>query len=336
VLARAGGTAGYLDRFNLATGAVTRGAPVYVSATAQLVTVGDQLGFANGPACTTGCMPSLDTLRTFSFVNLHALTPTRPPDIVPANAVFAAYNSVPAAYCMPQSCATPGGISSEPGQVWIGTGADVELINLSPIETPVLHNTPLRGPIHVPGGQVVALAVSPNCHYLYVAVQARTGAVGLVELNAVTGGMMAAKLRLPAVGDVHLQPVPGGIWISYRGGMDGAAYLYSAARLQPIVPPISKTVPAGAPQAGQSVGMGVVPAAVPPAVFLTSDLGLTCVVPSSGRALAGEAYAPSSYLLGQPFAARHLILYASGATASGQAGIIAVTTPASCWSAGEP
>jgi hypothetical protein len=170
VLAHASGTAGYLDRFNLATGAVTRGAAVYVSATAQLVTVGNQLGFANGPACTTGCMPSLDTIRTFSFVDLHSLVPTRPPDIVPANAVFATTNSVPASYCVPQSCATPGGIKSEPGQVWIGTGANVELINLSPIETPALHNPPLRGPIHVPGGQVVALAVSPNCRYLYVGV----------------------------------------------------------------------------------------------------------------------------------------------------------------------
>jgi hypothetical protein len=205
------------------------------------------------------------------------------------------------------------------GSVWVGaTGA---LIRVSARTGTVL------GRAVVPAG--LELDDLADGSYLYAAAQRKQPAFGAVvlEYSAGTGRLLARTGASPlnfSLAGAELTSVPGGVWASFRTGMNGTSVLLSAPSLQLHTwPTIQATLYGWTMGSSASYGGG--------ALWVMTDDGVrACVNPATGRAWAEVTATP-----GQPA----LVLGADKAT--GQvtavilgdysATVVSISPPRTCW-----
>jgi hypothetical protein len=171
--------------------------------------------------------------------------------------------------------------------------------------------------ITLPAGRtVVSASVDPAGRYLYVS--AWSGSNGWVSEYAASTGHLLATTALSSAGPAALTAVPGGVWASFRTGMNGRTVLLRQRGLREVTPPASIfTWPMDATTV---YGDG--------RLWLAGDLGAVgCIAPATGQ-VAGQGTVPlldfTPWLLAVS-ASRHL-LYAQDAGA-----IISITPPPACW-----
>ena len=152
----------------------------------------------------------------------------------------------------------------------------------------------------------------------------------IVEVDAATGRVAAHTDLDGTLGWTVLTPVPDGVWASFRTGMAGSTVLFRSAGPALIRQPTTtgKAFPA-IPRYGSGQMMGVWAYAVGPTLLLVSDSGASCVMPSTGKFLAGVAFSrstrrgPASWT---PFAMWKGLVYATSSAGH----VIAVRVPHVC------
>lgn len=219
--------------------------------------------------------------------------------------------------------------------LWLGSGDSLYLVNAS---TGVLVRTVTLG------APVSSISIDPGGRRLYVALNELTGPVPagtkvtvttvVDELDPSTGRLLARRGVDFTTGPAQVDAVPGGVWLSYRGGMLGTVLLLRADGLKAVRPPAG-TVKAGGqiPTMGAEMGMGIWTAWAEPTFWLEGVFGTSCVDPSSGTVRAGTVYPTRDgvqawYLI---FAQWNGRVYATGPVANnGTTAIVGVTPPAAC------
>ena len=92
--------------------------------------------------------------------------------------------------------------------------------------------------ITMPAGRdVVSASVDPAGRYLYVS--AWSGSSGWVSEYTASTGRLLASTALSSVGGSALTAVPGGVWASFRTGMNGRTVLLRQRGLRQVTPPAS-------------------------------------------------------------------------------------------------
>jgi hypothetical protein len=213
-----------------------------------------------------------------------------------------------------------------PGSVWVG--ASSALIRVSVSTGAVL------GRITVPAGlDVDDVDDLPGSTYLFAAAQRLPPGFGAVVLEYDTGtGRLLARTSadpLPfSLAGADLTAVPGGVWASFRTGMDGQSMLLSAPSLRVRSEPSSP---------GDSLylwAMGSTSVYGGGALWVMTNDGLrACVNPATGRAIAEQTVLSSA---GQPA----IVLGADKATGQvialilgdDSAAVVGIRPPPACWS----
>jgi hypothetical protein len=164
---------------------------------------------------------------------------------------------------------------------------------------------------------VVSASVDPAGRYLYVS--AWSGSNGWVSEYAAGTGHLLATTALSSAGPAALTAVPGGVWASFRTGMNGRTVLLRQLGLRTVTPPAPVfTWPMDATTV---YGGG--------RLWLAAELGAVgCIAPGTGQ-VAGQGRVPlldfTPWLLA--VSASRRLLYAQDAGA-----IISITPPHACWS----
>jgi hypothetical protein len=200
----------------------------------------------------------------------------------------------------PVVTATPG------GPLWVGAGSGLWALDPSTGAT--------QAHLGV-SGRVAWLSTDPGGGFLYVVTgNPAGGGETVTQYDSRTGHLLRSSNQPEAVAAGTAAATSGGVWLSYRSGMAGGAFELSSANF---------TVLSHSGGFGVLEEMGGVGSAVSDGVlWLTSDKGLTCADPSGGKPRAREAIQ-----VRDPVAHGH-VLYAAG-----DAGILEITPPSSCWSA---
>jgi hypothetical protein len=216
--------------------------------------------------------------------------------------------------------------AGSPGSVWVG--ASRALIRVSTGTGDVL------GRITMPAGlDLDDVNDLPGSTYLYAAAQRTPPGFGAVVLEYDTGtGRLLARTSadpLPfSLAGADLTAVPGGVWASFRTGMDGQSMLLSAPSLR---------VRSGPSSPGDSLyqwAMGSTSVYGGGSLWVMTDDGLrVCVNPATGRAIAEQTVISSA---GQPA----IVLGADKATGQvialilgdDSAAVVGIRPPPTCWS----
>jgi hypothetical protein len=212
-----------------------------------------------------------------------------------------------------------------PGSVWVG--ASRALIRLSTQTGAVLSR------VVVPAGlNLDDVDDLPGGTYLYAGAQRTQPAFGAVvlEYSAGTGRLLAQTSADPlpfSLGGADLTAVPGGVWASFRTGMDGQSMLLSAPSLR---------IRSGPGQTGESLynwGMGSTSVYGGGALWVMTDDGLrACVNPATGKATAEQTVISST---AQPA----IVLGADKTTgqvialilSDDSAVVVGISPPRACW-----
>jgi hypothetical protein len=172
--------------------------------------------------------------------------------------------------------------------------------------------------IKLPAGRnVVSASVDPAGRYLYVS--AWSGSNGWVSEYAASTGHLLATTALSSAGPSALTAVPGGVWASFRTGMNGRTVLLSQRGLREVTPSASIFV---WPMDATTVYGGG-------RLWLAEELGAAgCIAPGTGQ-VADQGRVPlldfTPWLLAVN--ASRQLLYAQDGV-----GIISITPPRACWS----
>jgi hypothetical protein len=175
------------------------------------------------------------------------------------------------------------------------------------------------------------IALSPDGKLLYVVLDELAAhpdsnvSTVIDEVGADTGRVIAHQAIEYGVGGAVLTPVPDGVWVSYRGGMAGTSVLYRSAGLALVPWPRSVAPFPAVPRYGSEQIMGLSATWLGGTLWLQSDSGISCVVLSTGKFLAGIAFGSSGSTPWIPFASLDGLLYATDTY-----GIIAVRPPPVC------
>ena len=174
------------------------------------------------------------------------------------------------------------------------------------------------GTIKLPAGRdVVSASADLAGRYLYVA--AWSGSNGWVSEYAAGTGHLLATAALSSAGPSALTAAPGGVWASFRTGMNGRTVLLRQRGLREVTPPASIfTWPMDATTV---YGGG--------RLWLAEELGAVgCIAPGAGQ-LVDQGRVPqlgfTPWLLAVN-ASRQLLYAQDGAA------IISITPPRACWS----
>ncbi len=216
--------------------------------------------------------------------------------------------------------------------LWFGSGESLSLIDSSTgaVEQSETLGAPITGISVDPTGDLVYVGLDELAEH----PQAKVSSV-VDELDATTGRMLSRAGFDFTLGSIGVEAVRGGVWVSYRSGMAGSAYLLRTPGLAVAHPPERETrlelrlLTGGT---GPAIG-GIWPTPVGSTLWVTSGLGVGCVAPSSGVFLAGTAFPK---LNGQavpwrPFADWHGHVYATEESPlTGANEIVSVTAPRVC------
>ena len=213
--------------------------------------------------------------------------------------------------------------------VWIGSNHTLRRIDAITGKTLVQAKLPTPGHL-----AVWDLALDPSGHHLYAALttEDRGGSSGvtLVEYDARNGHLLTRAAARPplsySVAGAGLTAVPGGIWASFRTGMQGLTIhlRQHALALQP--PPnarIASTPPTGLfhwPMSASTIYGGN-------ALWLSNDTGIVgCLNPETGAVRARErlpAFHEPDLLAVDPN--HRYVVGLEGAR------LVEITPPAACW-----
>jgi hypothetical protein len=225
------------------------------------------------------------------------------------------------------------GVAAGPaGSVW--AGASRALVRVS-----ARTGTVLARAIVPAGLELDDLAASLGGTYLYAAAQRMQPAYGTVVLqySAGTGRLLARSGAGPLIwslGGAELTPVPGGIWVSFRTGMNGASVLLSARSLllRSGPPAVSRarwpggTLYSWTMESSAAYGGGAL-------WVMTSDGLRACVNPVTGTARAEETVisdpAQAAIVLAADKPPGEVTAVIIGTSS---AAVVSISPPRTCWS----
>ena len=172
--------------------------------------------------------------------------------------------------------------------------------------------------VKLPAGRnVVSASVDPSGRYLYVS--AWSGSNGWVSEYAASTGRLLATAALSSAGPSALTAVPGGVWASFRTGMNGRTVLLRQRGLHEVTPSASIFI---WPMDATTVYGGG-------RLWLAEELGAVgCIAAGTGQ-VVDQGRVPlldfTPWLLAVN-ASAHLLYAQDGAA------IISITPPRACWS----
>jgi hypothetical protein len=231
----------------------------------------------------------------------------------------------------PSRVSWDSGVAPGPaGSVWVG--AYRTLLRISVGSGAVLARTVLP-----PGLGLSDMAASADGASLYVSAahlvtgSAEEGAV-VLEYSASTGELLAETDRIPisySVAGAELTALPGGVWVSFRTGMQGRSVLLSQRALATVIAPVPARTPEGVtywPMFSSSVYGGG-------ALWVTTMTGLVaCVNPATGRVRAEETVTSQAAQLGGLLVADGTARQVFGFLLNdGYSGLVSISPPRSCW-----
>ena len=297
---------GALTRVNLATGQVTVGPSLL--AASDLLVVGKAVAVLSPSGTAANGVPLVRYRLRFVLSHSVALGP--PIELNWAGSTESLLSDGPSL--------THGGI-------WLPTPKGAQL--LSTTSGAVLETLAF-------GVHVSDIAPSPDGKRLYVVLDELSAnpdaTISTVtdEVDAVSGRVVAHQAIKFGVGGAVLTPVRGGVWVSYRGGMAGTSVLYRSAGLASVPWPRSAVPFSAVPRYGGEQIMGFSATSLDDTLWLRSGSGISCLVPSAGRFLAGISFASGKNpgaMPWTPFAASNGLVYATAANR-----IIALRPPSIC------
>lgn len=230
--------------------------------------------------------------------------------------------------------ATSGTIAAQPagpdaGDLWAAGAGRLELVD--PSTGAVVHDVAL------PSGQGYSVAVEPDGRYVDVSLLTDFPTAGeVLELDTSTAAVVARHAHVFAVGTPTLTAAQGGLWISYRTGMDGTSFHVTEPRLTDDTPSPSTPPSETEPVPGASLGMGEMAYDVGTAVLLTNVFGVACIAASGTRPLSTVPFPGGTWSSAgrswSPFGAVGDEVYAVEFPADGETlqSIVSVALPAGC------
>jgi len=172
--------------------------------------------------------------------------------------------------------------------------------------------------IKLPAGRtVVSASVDPAGRYLYVS--AWSGSSGWVSEYGASTGRLLAITALSSAGPSALTAVPGGVWASFRTGMNDRTVLLRQPGLREVTP--SASIFIWPMDATTAYGGG--------RLWLAGELGAVgCIAPGTGQ-VVGQGRVPVRELTPWLLAvnASRQLLYAQDGVA-----LISIRPPHACWS----
>ncbi len=207
--------------------------------------------------------------------------------------------------------------STTNGPLWAAGGEDLWALN------------PVTGAIETEfntGDEIASLSTDPAGHLLYTGgVMDYSGDWRVGEYDAHTG-----KELLQTVGEAVSAPIvaatTGGVWVSQRFGMSGAAVELSASALKRLAPPTSELQGFGT---YDQIG-GVWSSVSEGTLWLTSAsqvANLVCADPATGAVRASELTTLGPFA---PIAIGH-VLYALTSPLGGVSNVVVIAPPAKCF-----
>jgi hypothetical protein len=179
---------------------------------------------------------------------------------------------------------------------------------------------------------IVGLAVEPDGRYIDLSTRSlakdHSGVPEVLELDTATGALVKRFLTPFAVTSPDMVSVPGGLWLSWRGGMAGTAKFFPEGSLAASPYRASDHSLLGPPFPGADTMMGDDVTRVGDIVVLSNNVGATCVT-NAGKVLASAVFGHSPW---SPFGGSGRTLYAIASSQPGSLGafVVDVTMPSFC------
>ncbi len=164
-------------------------------------------------------------------------------------------------------------------------------------------------------GRIAWMSTDPAGEFLYVVSSlSNQGGEVVSQYDTGTGKLLQSTDESSAVGPGTAAATSGGVWLSFRSGMAGAAFELSSSQLH-LISPVSQSCATFDQIMGgwSGVSEGV--------LWLTSGLGFTCADPKGGAVRASE---PTH--VANPIASGHVVYAEEPA-----GGIVAISPPSACW-----
>jgi hypothetical protein len=232
--------------------------------------------------------------------------------------------------------ASRGDVSFQPtgptaGDLWAYADQHLELV--APSNGAVLRS------IAVPAGDGDDFVeVEPDGKYVDLALLSSSASTAgeVLEYDTGTGAPAATHAGIFAVGTPALTGVPGGVWVSYRGGMDGTSVHFAEPALTDDTPASHGPPDQTRPVPGQSLPMGESVSYVGAVALITDSFGVACMAPSGTTVVSSTPFPGGSWSsTGRswaPFAGAGHTVYALQVpeTGSGGEALISVAVPGTC------
>lgn len=212
---------------------------------------------------------------------------------------------------------------------WVGAGSS--LVEIDTATGAVLRRLALSG-------LVTSVSVSPDGRVLYAAVNRSaqdpptSPAVVVTERSAVTGAPTgSAGFRF--TDSASVDAVGGGVWVSYRTGMAGTAFLLAAGGLGHVAPPGATSAAWTDLEQGGPITGGPSVAVLGTNAWLASPAGLACMDASTGSYRGGTRLpqGPDGGPGWQPLAQTATSLFVTQpVAANGTTDIVRVAPPHGC------
>jgi hypothetical protein len=218
------------------------------------------------------------------------------------------------------------------GSVWVGGGRT--LLRLSVRTGAVLARAVL------PAGLTLSDLATGGRNLYASATRLRPGGGVVLEYSAAGGRLLAQTDRAPltwALWGPELTPVPGGVWVSFRSGMNGQSALLTERSLSVVKEPPADLSAADSPATGPGTiydwAMGSISAYGGGTLWVATSSGVVaCVNPATGTVRAQEVVpsdpAWSVFALAADPHARQVVAVIS---APGYAGVVSISAPGACW-----
>jgi hypothetical protein len=203
------------------------------------------------------------------------------------------------------------------GPLWVAGGEDLWAVNPTTGAFETEFNT---------GNEIASMSTDPAGNSLYTGgVTNFGGKWSLIEYDAHTGRVLVHTAG-EAVGPPAVAATTGGVWVSQRFGMNGAAVELSSGALKRIAPPASEMQGKGTFNETGGVGTNV----SEQTLWLTGSsqvANLFCADPTTGAVRASEL---TTFVPGAPEASGHS-LYALTSPSGGVYNVVIITPPAQCF-----
>jgi hypothetical protein len=228
--------------------------------------------------------------------------------------------------------AGPGFVVFQPsgadaGYIWVGDNGRIELVK--PATGAVVRS------IRLPAGDGYGLAAEPDGRYIDVSLLTHgNGAGEVVAIDSATGRIAKTLDKIYAVGPPALTGVPGGLWVSYRTGMNGTSFHATESSLTSDTPSTGRD--GTRPLPGVSVGMGEAATLAGGVVLLTDFFGATCIAAGGTKPLASAPFPGGTWSTQgrnwTPFAAIGNTVYVTTSVPGNYATqeVAAATLPSAC------